>query len=153
MSLLWIIAVILVIAGIVMIVRGALVLGIVLIVLGLLIGPGGVSVFAAEPVTEPDTVQGSLTENHRGTKVTASYTACGSTYQWTDANGDPTTVHDPLARYSATVEKGNSGTATVWAHSIGRLNDSLSAFYGYDLTQDQVALLEELQADYACTPS
>jgi hypothetical protein len=43
--LLWIAAVILVIAGIVSLLRGALVMGIVLIVLGLLVGPGGVSLF------------------------------------------------------------------------------------------------------------
>ena len=42
---LWILAVILVIAGIVSIVRGQLLWGIVLIVIGLLVGPGGVSVF------------------------------------------------------------------------------------------------------------
>ena len=41
----WIIAVVLVIAGIVTIVRGGLLWGIVLIVLGLLVGPGGVSIF------------------------------------------------------------------------------------------------------------
>ena len=44
-TLLWIIAAILVIAGIVMLVRGGIVGGIVLIILGLLVGPGGVSVF------------------------------------------------------------------------------------------------------------
>jgi hypothetical protein len=44
-NVLWIIAVILVIAGIVVIVRGQLIFGIVLIVLGLLVGPGGVSIF------------------------------------------------------------------------------------------------------------
>lgn len=43
--ILWIIAVVLVIAGIVQIVRGAVIPGIVMIVLGLLIGPGGVSLF------------------------------------------------------------------------------------------------------------
>jgi hypothetical protein len=43
--LLWIIAVVLVIAGIVSIIRGSILWGIVLIVVGLLIGPGGVSVF------------------------------------------------------------------------------------------------------------
>jgi hypothetical protein len=42
---LWLIAVILVIAGIVAAVRGAVMYGIVLIVLGLLVGPGGVSLF------------------------------------------------------------------------------------------------------------
>ncbi|SDT71691.1 GPGG-motif small membrane protein [Jiangella sp. DSM 45060] len=42
---LWILAVILVIAGIVSLVRGQLLWGIVLIVVGLLVGPGGVSVF------------------------------------------------------------------------------------------------------------
>jgi hypothetical protein len=42
---LWVIAVILVIAGIVSLVRGAVLAGIVLIVVGLLVGPGGVSVF------------------------------------------------------------------------------------------------------------
>ena len=44
-TLLWIIAVILVIAGIFAIVRRQLVWGIVLIVVGLLVGPGGVSLF------------------------------------------------------------------------------------------------------------
>jgi hypothetical protein len=43
--LLWLLAVILVIAGIVAIVRGAVLYGIVLFVVGLLVGPGGVSVF------------------------------------------------------------------------------------------------------------
>ena len=45
-TLLWIVAVILVIAGIVSLVRGQLLWGIVLIVVGLLVGPGGVSVFS-----------------------------------------------------------------------------------------------------------
>ncbi|MGH2603392.1 MAG: GPGG-motif small membrane protein [Dehalococcoidia bacterium] len=44
-ALLWIIAAVLVIAGIVTIVRGSIIYGVVLIVLGLLIGPGGVSIF------------------------------------------------------------------------------------------------------------
>ena len=43
--LLWILAVILVISGIVSLVRGAVVQGIVLIIVGLLVGPGGVSLF------------------------------------------------------------------------------------------------------------
>jgi hypothetical protein len=43
--LLWLLAVILVIAGIVEILRGALVAGIVLVIVGLLVGPGGVSIF------------------------------------------------------------------------------------------------------------
>jgi hypothetical protein len=43
--LLWIIAVILVVAGIVALVRREILWGIVLIVVGLLVGPGGVSVF------------------------------------------------------------------------------------------------------------
>lgn len=44
-TLLWIIAVILVIAGIVMIIRGRLLAGIIAIIVGLLVGPGGVSIF------------------------------------------------------------------------------------------------------------
>jgi len=44
-TVLWIIAAIFVIAGIVTLVRGGVVPGIVLIVVGLLIGPGGVSIF------------------------------------------------------------------------------------------------------------
>jgi hypothetical protein len=44
--ILWLIAVVLVIAGIVSLVRGAVLYGVVLIILGLLVGPGGVSVFA-----------------------------------------------------------------------------------------------------------
>ncbi len=43
--ILWLIAVILVISGIVAMFRGALLYGIALIVLGLLVGPGGVSIF------------------------------------------------------------------------------------------------------------
>jgi hypothetical protein len=43
--ILWIIAAILVIAGIVTIVKGRILWGIVLIVVGLLVGPGGVSLF------------------------------------------------------------------------------------------------------------
>jgi hypothetical protein len=43
--ILWLIAVILVIAGIVACIRGAILYGIILIVVGLLIGPGGVSIF------------------------------------------------------------------------------------------------------------
>ena len=45
-TLLWILAVILVIAGIFAIIRGQMLWGIVLIIIGLLVGPGGVSVFA-----------------------------------------------------------------------------------------------------------
>jgi hypothetical protein len=44
-TILWIIAVILVIAGIVTLIRGGVVAGIVLIIVGLLIGPGGISIF------------------------------------------------------------------------------------------------------------
>jgi hypothetical protein len=44
-TILWIIAAVLVIAGIVSLFRGAVLAGIVLIILGLLVGPGGVSVF------------------------------------------------------------------------------------------------------------
>lgn len=44
-NILWILAAILVIAGIVALVRGSVVAGVVLIVLGLLVGPGGVSIF------------------------------------------------------------------------------------------------------------
>jgi hypothetical protein len=44
-SILWIIAVVLVIAGIVTIVRGGVLAGIVLIIIGCLVGPGGYSIF------------------------------------------------------------------------------------------------------------
>jgi hypothetical protein len=43
--LLWILAVILVVAGIVSLFRGNVLWGIVLIIVGLLVGPGGVSIF------------------------------------------------------------------------------------------------------------
>ena len=42
-TILWIIAAVLVIAGIVTLVRGGVLWGIVLIIIGLLVGPGGVS--------------------------------------------------------------------------------------------------------------
>ena len=44
-TILWIIAAIFVIGGIVTLIRGAVLYGIVLIIIGLLIGPGGVSIF------------------------------------------------------------------------------------------------------------
>jgi hypothetical protein len=43
--ILWIVAVILVVYGVVSLLRGAVLTGIVLILLGVLIGPGGVSIF------------------------------------------------------------------------------------------------------------
>ena len=48
-TLLWIIAVILVVWGIITAIRGRLLMGILLIVVGLLVGPGGVSIFAETP--------------------------------------------------------------------------------------------------------
>lgn len=44
-TFLWILAVVLVVAGIVTAIRGQVLLGIVLIIVGFLVGPGGVSVF------------------------------------------------------------------------------------------------------------
>lgn len=44
-TILWILAVILVIAGVFAIIRKQVIWGIVLIVVGLLVGPGGVSIF------------------------------------------------------------------------------------------------------------
>lgn len=44
--LLWLLAVILVVAGIVALVRRQFLWGIVLIIIGLLVGPGGVSIFS-----------------------------------------------------------------------------------------------------------
>jgi hypothetical protein len=43
--ILWIIAAILVIAGIVQLLQGQIILGVVLIVVGCLVGPGGYSIF------------------------------------------------------------------------------------------------------------
>ena len=47
--LLWLIAAVLVIAGIVSLFRGETLTGVLLIVVGLLVGPGGVSVFSSVP--------------------------------------------------------------------------------------------------------
>ncbi|WP_421118550.1 GPGG-motif small membrane protein [Aquihabitans daechungensis] len=44
-TILWIIAAILVIAGIVQLLQGQIIFGVVLIILGALVGPGGVSIF------------------------------------------------------------------------------------------------------------
>jgi hypothetical protein len=44
-TVLWLVAGVLVLAGIVQIVRGGIVPGIVLIVVGLVVGPGGISIF------------------------------------------------------------------------------------------------------------
>jgi uncharacterized membrane protein len=43
--ILWLIAVVLVISGIVYLVRGAVAWGLLLVIVGFLVGPGGVSVF------------------------------------------------------------------------------------------------------------
>lgn len=43
--ILWLIAAVLVIGGIVSLIRGQILWGVVLIVVGLLVGPGGVSIF------------------------------------------------------------------------------------------------------------
>lgn len=43
---LWIIAAVLVVSGIVSLIRGGVLWGIVLIIVGLLVGPGGVSIFS-----------------------------------------------------------------------------------------------------------
>ena len=44
-TLLWVLAAILVIAGIIALFRGAILVGIVLIIVGCLVGPGGASIF------------------------------------------------------------------------------------------------------------
>lgn len=44
-TILWVLAVILVIAGIIQLLQGQIIFGIVLIVIGALVGPGGVSIF------------------------------------------------------------------------------------------------------------
>jgi hypothetical protein len=44
-TLLWILAVMLVVVGVVTAVRGQVVLGVALVIVGLLVGPGGVSIF------------------------------------------------------------------------------------------------------------
>jgi hypothetical protein len=43
--ILWILAVVLIVAGVVSLIRGQMLWGIVLIIVGFLVGPGGVSVF------------------------------------------------------------------------------------------------------------
>lgn len=44
--LLWILAVVLVVSGIVVAVRGQILYGVLLVILGLLVGPGGVSILS-----------------------------------------------------------------------------------------------------------
>ena len=44
-TILWLIAVVLVVAGIITLIRGQILFGILLIIVGLLVGPGGVSIF------------------------------------------------------------------------------------------------------------
>ena len=52
--ILWLIAVVLVIAGIVSLFRGETLTGVALIIVGLLVGPGGVSIFSSvSPLTGP----------------------------------------------------------------------------------------------------
>jgi hypothetical protein len=49
-TVLWIIAAILVVVGVIELIRGDILLGIVLIVLGCLVGPGGYSIFRRRSV-------------------------------------------------------------------------------------------------------
>lgn len=58
--ILWLIAVVLVIYGIVRIVQGDVLLGAVLIIVGLLIGPGGVSIFSAVSPADLGSLLGAL---------------------------------------------------------------------------------------------
>lgn len=58
--ILWILAVILVVYGIVTIVRGNILLGVVLIIVGLLVGPGGVSIFNDDDDGDDDLAPASL---------------------------------------------------------------------------------------------
>ena len=44
-TILWLLAVVLVVWGIVSLVRGEVLMGVALIIVGLLVGPGGVSIF------------------------------------------------------------------------------------------------------------
>jgi hypothetical protein len=50
-TLLWILAVALVVVGIVQLLQGQVILGILLIIAGLLVGPGGVSIFRGRRAT------------------------------------------------------------------------------------------------------
>jgi hypothetical protein len=50
-TLLWILAVALVVVGIVQLLQGQVILGILLIIAGLLVGPGGVSIFGGRRAT------------------------------------------------------------------------------------------------------
>jgi hypothetical protein len=45
LTLLWVLAAILVIAGIVMVIRGSVLAGVIVIIVGCLVGPGGASIF------------------------------------------------------------------------------------------------------------
>ncbi|HET9611598.1 MAG TPA: GPGG-motif small membrane protein [Acidimicrobiales bacterium] len=58
--ILWLIAVVLVIYGIVRIVQGEVLLGAVLIIVGLLIGPGGVSIFSTVSAADLGSLLGAL---------------------------------------------------------------------------------------------
>ena len=73
-TLLWILAVVLVVAGIFAIVRRQLVWGIVLIVVGLLVGPGGVSIFTLTAGGRSRPAGGRLAAHRAGR--TAASMAC-----------------------------------------------------------------------------
>ena len=64
--ILWIIAVILVVAGIVAIIRGQILWGIVLIVVGLLVGPGGVSIFDNDDDAAPSSTRSTASASVAG---------------------------------------------------------------------------------------
>ena len=97
--ILWLIAVILVIAGIVQIVRGALLFGIVLIVVGLLVGPGGVSIFTyAAP--------GRTRAGRRATSPRSGFPACARTRPAAEtSSGPPTTARLPIVPGSRAVRR------------------------------------------------
>lgn len=91
-----------------------------------------------------DGVVGTYTYSEPGGyKVTVGYSPCGhfnDVYQF----------QDPLATYYLRVTKQKT-TVEVWGHGPDDLDGALFSFYGFHLSADAIATLQQDAQTYTCT--
>ena len=85
----------------------------------------------------PDGVLGTDTwHERRGYKITVGFSPCGHD-------------EDPLAQYYARIVRRHEATE-LWAHSPRRINEVMLDLYGFGLTPEAVAVLQNDAATYPC---
>lgn len=85
-----------------------------------------------------------------GHRVTVGWLPCGATWTFPDENGELVNTHDPNAHYYAKVKKGGAALFQTWAHDATDLNLSLTSNYGFGLTAEALAALDEVAAANPC---